>query len=147
MSGYKEGVGPFSCGESVRPFLLSVAAFSLSAAAASGGSAGPEPDEAAVVDLGQMDLPIVDHGQVRGTLTVKLALDAQNAAAAEELEAALPVLRAAARDAAGEYARLYASPIEAVDAQLLSDALGKALRPHQQGLRQVLVLESRASAA
>lgn len=131
----------------MRPFLLSAAAFSLSAAAASGGSSTPAPSEAAVVDLGQIDVPIIDHGQVRGTLAVKLALDGKDGAAAEDMKATLPILRAAARDAAGEYARLYASPVEAVDAQLLADTLSKALRERQPGLRQVLVLESRASAA
>lgn len=131
----------------MRPFLLSAAAFSLSAAAASGGSSTPAPSEAAVVELGDIKVPIIDHGQIRGTLGIKLALDGQDAAAAEEMKAALPVLRAAARDAAGEYARLYASPVEAVDTQLLADTLGKALRERRPGLRQVLVLESRASAA
>lgn len=130
----------------MRPFLLSAAAFSLSAAAASESSSASAPSEPALVELGAIKVPIIDHGQVRGTLDLKLALDSRDATAATEMNAALPLLRAVARDAAGEYARLYASPVEAVDTQLLADALGRALQQRQPGLRQVLVLESRASA-
>ena len=138
-------MGPISHGDIVRLLLASLAAFSLSAAAASTASSGEPQGPAALVELGSIDVPIVDHGRVRGTLSMKLALEAQDPAAAEEMEAALPVLRASALEGAGEFARLYASPVSAVDNQRLAEFVGSAVRRGHAEVRQVLVVESRAS--
>ena len=138
-------MGPISHGDIVRLLLASLAAFSLSAAAASTASSGEPHGPAALVELGSLDVPIVDHGRVRGMLSLKLAMEAQDASAAQEMEAALPLLRASALEGAGEFARLYASPVNAVDNQRLVDFVGSAIRRGHPQVRQVLVVESRAS--
>lgn len=131
----------------MRPILLSLSAFSLSAAAAAGSSATASDEEAALIDLGALAVPIVDHGHVRGTLAFKLVAEAGDASAGERMRAALPILRAAAVQAGGDYARLYASPTEPVDTERLSRALLSALQKSQSDLKQVLVVESRSTPA
>lgn len=124
-----------------------VAALALAApattAAASGGGEGAEVH---LVPLEEIRVPIVDGARSDGILRIKLVLEASDAAAAEKLNAQLPVVRAASVAAALEFGRLYASPMMPVNAEQLAGDLKNALHD-AGGVHRVLVTQVAATRA
>lgn len=113
-------------------------AFGLIGAKSPSAAAGPE----GMVDLGTIAVPIVDGGRVQGALEVRLALTSGS-----DLEPRAPLLRAAAREALSEYARLHASPMQAVDVALLASSVEQACRRSVPDLDRLLLLEARSRAS
>jgi hypothetical protein len=113
-------------------------------ARASGGGGGGAMN---FVTLEEISVPIVEGARADGRLRLKLVLEAQDAAAAERLLAALPLLRATSLSAALEFARLYASPMTPVDVGRLSSDLTAALKKQDAGIARVLIVEVAAARA
>lgn len=121
---------------------LALAAPTTTAAAADGGDSA----ELHLVPLEEIRVPIVDGARSDGVLRIKLVLEASNAAAADALNAQLPVVRAATLAAALEFGRLYASPMMPVNAEQLAGDLKTALHD-AGGVRRVLVTQVAATRA
>lgn len=98
----------------------------------------PEPR---LLELDDVAVPIVDHGQIEGKLYLRAMFNLSADEAQETADARKPVLQAAVRAAASEHARLYATPSQAVDQVRLAKQLEAAAR--QVGAKgQVVILEA-----
>jgi hypothetical protein len=93
------------------------------------------------VPMEEIKVPIIESDRINGTLRFKIVLEASDAAAAEQLTATMPMLRATALGAALEYARLNASALRAVDAGRLDRDLAAALGKTAPGVARVLIVE------
>lgn len=124
------------------PFALAlmlalILAMSGAPVAASGGGAG----ELHLVPMDEVSVPIIDGDRTDGKLEFKLVLEARNEEAAQQLTAALPVLRAATVGAGIEFARLYASPMMPLDARRLASEMTAALQAQDARVARVLLVE------
>ena len=115
--------------------------------ATSASDKDPVAAETHFVPMDAISVPIIDGNRLEGSLRVKTVLDATDEAAAVRLKAALPRLRSATLAAALEFSRLQVSPMRAVDAELLSAALTKALSQEAPGISRTLVIEVAAVSA
>lgn len=114
-------------------------------------STGDPADNAAVephlVPMQEVALPIIDGDRLEGTLRVTMVLATADAAAAERVTAALPRLRSASLATALEFSRLHASPLRAVDAEMLSEDLTAALKQEEPGVTRALIVNVAARPA
>jgi hypothetical protein len=113
------------------------------AQASGGGSGGGEGLH--LVPMEEITVPIVDADRMAGSLYFKLVLEAGNIEVAAQVVKDLPMLRAASVAAGLEFARLNASGLRAVDAELLDHDLTAAIKAAQPGITRVLIVEVRAS--
>jgi hypothetical protein len=120
--------------------VLALAGPAASAVASGGGGEG----ELHLVPLEEIRVPIVDGARTDGVLRVRLVLEAHDAAAADELTAQVPVVRASTVAAVLEFGRLYASPMMPVNAAQLAGDLQQALH-RDAGVERVLVTQVTAS--
>jgi len=114
----------------------------LAQASGGGGGAG---EGLHLVPMDEITVPIIDADRMAGSLYFKLVLEAGNDAVAAQVTKDLPVLRAASVAAGLEFARLNASGLRAVDAELLDHDLTAAIKAAQPGITRVLIVEVRAS--
>lgn len=122
------------------PIYLAVA----SAAAANAGTAvgaGGGVEAVHLVTMPMLDVPIVEADRADGRLRLKLVLRAADEIAAERLRQAMPGLRETSLATASEFARLYATPFAAVDAQRLASDMAAALRARDPAVEAVLLVE------
>jgi hypothetical protein len=89
----------------------------------------------------QISVPIIDGDRLEGAFRLKMVLDTTDAAAAQRVTAALPRLRSASIARALEFSRLNASPMRAVNVELLSEDLTEALKQEERGIARALVVE------
>ena len=129
----------------MRLFLPLAALAALTGATAVAAESDGAAEEAHLVPMEELAVPIVDGGRSTGTLRVKLVLDMADAAAAAG--ATLPPLRAASLGAAMEHARLYASPMAPVNAERLAADMTAALRAADTRVSRVLIVEVGATRA
>lgn len=125
----------------VLALLLSVPGAAASASEGGGGAEGLH-----LVEMDDVSVPIIDGTRADGTLRFKLVLEAKDEAAAHQVTATLPQLRATSLSAGIEFARLYASPMLPVDARRLASDLGAALQAQDHGIARVLLVEVEAQA-
>lgn len=119
----------------------------VSLAMASGGEGGGEGGGSpSLVPMNEIAVPIIDAGELQGTLRFTLVLRAPDAAVAAELATWQPRLRMAALGAGLEFARLRASPFRPVDVSRLSQALDVALHTVHPGVQQALIVRVMAIA-
>ena len=122
--------------------LTAVAVAGSSSAVASGAGVGKKPgEEAHLVPIEKITVPIIGSTRIEGSLRVELVLDATNAGAAETISDQAPAIRATLIAAALEFARLYASAHGASNAERLRAGLTSALKREHEGVRDVLVVE------
>ena len=114
----------------------------LAQASGGGGGAG---EGLHLVPMDEITVPIIDSDRMAGSLYFKLVLEAGNDEIAAQVTKDLPVLRAASVAAGLEFARLNASGLRAVDAELLDHDLTAAIKAAQPGITRVLIVEVRAS--
>ena len=112
----------------------------------SGGAAVAEGKGAGVpgidfVTLEPIAVPIVESDRIIGTLRITVVIDAVDAAAAARLTDKLPQVREATMAAATEFARLHASGLRPVNAELLDQNLKAGLARLDPGIAQVLLTE------
>lgn len=125
---------------------LAVGALSpMSLAMASGGGGSSEgggegSGSPTLVPMNEIAVPIIDAGELLGTLRFTLVLRAPDAAAAAVLASQQPRLRMAALGAGLEFARLRASPFRPIDVARLSQALDAALHTADPGVQQALIV-------
>lgn len=100
-----------------------------------------------LVPMQEISVPIIDGDRLEGSFSVDMVLAAADAAAAERVAAALPRLRSASLAAALEFSRLHASPLRAVDAEMLSLKLTEALQQEDPGITQALIVKVAARPA
>ena len=134
------------------PFLIASSALALAGAGADtlpgAGSAGaPDGLASRLVQMREISVPIIDGDRLDGTLRVKLVLAAANDEAVARVRTAMPRLRSTTLAAALEFARLHASPMRAVDAEMLTHDLTGALHRDDTGIAQVLIVEVAARPA
>lgn len=131
-------------------------ASALSTAAAGGGISlakgdvpPPQPldREIFLVPVDEITVPIVDAGHLDGSLRLKIAVEATDAASRDRIGAQMPELRAASVAALTDFGRVYASSMTAVDAERLRARLGDALKRSQAGIKDVLIVQVSAEAA
>jgi hypothetical protein len=120
--------------------LLLAGTGSLAASAPANKTQAPvgEPN---LVTMLPISVPIIDGDRLDGSFRLNTVLDATDEAAAERVTAALPRLRSATLAAALEFARLHASPMRPVDAEMLSQNLTRALQHEEPGIERALVVE------
>lgn len=92
----------------------------------------------------EVTVPIIDADRLNGSLRFKLVIDAGSAEIATRINGEIPELRAAIVSAGLEFARLNASALRAVDAQMLDHDLTAALKAAEPGLQRVLIVEVEA---
>jgi hypothetical protein len=112
------------------------------AQASGGGGAGA--DGLHLVPMDEVTVPIIDADRLNGALRFKLVIDAGSAETATKINGEMPELRAATIAAGLEFARLNASALRAVDAQMLDHDLTAALKVAEPGLQRVLIVEVEA---
>lgn len=112
-----------------------------SAALASGSESKSGGGDLHLVPMDELQVPIIDGNRADGQLSVKLVLEAKDAATADRATKMLPALRATSVASAIEFARLYASPMMPVDAAKLANEMSDALRHQDPGIARVLVVE------
>lgn len=100
-----------------------------------------------LVPMQEISVPIIDGDRLHGSFRVRTVLAATDAAEAARITAALPRLRSASVIAALEFSRLHASPMRAVDAELLSGDLTEALKLEEPGIARALIVEVAARPA
>ena len=115
---------------------------SAGAASASGGGGA---EGLHLVPMDEVNVPIIDGDRAEGRLQFKLVLEAKSDAAAQELSATMPVLRATTVSTGIEFARLYASSMMPVDARHLATEMTTALHAQNPGIARVLLVEVMAS--
>jgi len=123
--------------------VLLIASGIPATASGSGGGA----DALHLVEMDEIRVPIIDGDRAAGTLRFKLVLETRSEAAAHDVTATLPLLRAASLSAGIEFARLYASPMLPVDARRLATDLTAALQAQDPGIARVLLVEVQAANA
>lgn len=94
-----------------------------------------------LLPMDQISVPIIEGDRLDGAFKVDVVLSMPDAAAAERAAANMPRLRSASLAAALEFSRLYASPMRAVDTELLSENLGEALQNEGSGVSHVLIVK------
>lgn len=97
-------------------------------------------DSGALVQLEDIQTPIIDSGRLDGVLDVALVVQARTPVDAAALKTRLPELRAAALSGAMEFSRLYASPFAPVDARKLRAELSETIRQVDPAITDVLVV-------
>lgn len=122
--------------------LIALAALPLAGTAAFAAAAGLR--DATLVPAEALTVSIVDHGRVVGTLTARLSYAAADRSRATIAEEQMPRVRAACLAAMSEFARLRASPHDAVDVAGLKAAIDAAMRHGRLPVAEVLLLEVRA---
>ncbi|MET1754382.1 hypothetical protein ABVV53_02720 [Novosphingobium sp. RD2P27] len=135
-----------------KAITMAGAALTLAGGGTVAATAGADKTENAalephLVPMQEIAVPIIDGDRLDGTFRVKTFLAADDAEAAERIEAALPRLRSASLAAALEFSRLHASPFRPVDAEMLSKDLTEALQSEEPGVTRALVVEVVASPA
>lgn len=113
------------------------------AAASASGGGGAEGLH--LVEMDEVNVPIIDGDRADGRLQFKLVLEAKDDVAAKRLTATLPMLRATTLSTGIEFARLYASPMMPTDARHLATELTTALQAEDPGISRVLLVEVMAS--
>lgn len=104
-------------------------------------------DEPQLVPMQEISLPIIDGDRLEGSLHVTMVIAATDLAAAERVTAALPRLRSASLAATLEFSSLYASPMRAVNAEMLSRDLTEALQQEEPGIARALIVNVAARPA
>ena len=120
----------------VRLALASSLVVPAATASASGGGSGVH-----LVTMDEMSVPIVDGTRTDGILRYQIVIEAKDEAAAHELTAKVPLLRAASLSAGIEFARLYASPMMPVDAGRLASDMTAALKAQDPRVARVLLVK------
>ena len=110
------------------------------AATARGNTVDPTADPH-LVQMEEISVPIIDGDRLDGAFKLNVVLSMPDAAAAEHASADMPRLRSASLAAALEFSRLYASPMRAVDTELLSESLTEALQADGSGVSRVLIVK------
>ena len=126
----------------MRNILITVPA----ALALMGAREPSDTQSAALVGLEPISVPIVDGGRINGSLDVRLTIRPVEGGG-DALAAAMPHLRAAAREVLSEHARLHASPWQAVDASQLVSTLTASVKRAAPKADKVLLIEVRAHPA
>lgn len=129
------------------PAALVILSAALAPAAPAGAADEPQPAKegsapSEFVVLEEIRTPIIDSGAIAGTIRIRLAVQAQDAATAQILMTKLPSIRAVALAAVLDFANLQASGFRAVNAAKLQVELTEAVRKAAPGIRQVLILEA-----
>lgn len=117
------------------------------AVAAEGETAIDVADEPQLVPMQEISLPIIDGDRLEGSLHVTMVIAATDVAASERITAALPRLRSASLAATLEFSTLYASPMRAVNAEMLSRDLTEALQRAEPGIARALIVNVAARPA
>jgi hypothetical protein len=125
------------------PIAIGLAPATALANGGGGGGAGGVD----LVPMAPLDVPIVEGNRSNARLRLKLVLRASDPAAAAKLTAEMPALREAALAGASEFARLYASPFVAVDAEKLAHDMTAALHGRDSAVTAVLLVDVVASQA
>jgi len=110
------------------------------AATARGNTVDPAADPH-LVQMEEISVPIIDGDRLDGAFKANVVLSMPDAAAAEHASAEMPRLRSASLAAALEFSRLYASPMRAVDTELLSESLTEALQADGLEVSRVLIVK------
>jgi flagellar basal body-associated protein FliL len=134
----------------LKRLLLSAAVLSGAASATDAQpvhAAPPERGEPHFVAMDEIIVPIVESDHIEGSLRFDIVLDAADEAAEARLTAAMPDIRATSVAAALEFARLYASGQNAVNAQQLASDLTHALQTRDAGVARVLIVKISAASA
>lgn len=126
---------------------LTLVATGAIAAAPDGETAINVADEPRLVPMQAISLPIIDGDRLEGSLHVTMVIAATDLAAAERITAALPRLRSASLAATLEFSSLYASPMRAVNAEMLSRDLTEALQREEPGIARALIVNVAARPA
>ncbi len=92
-----------------------------------------------------IDVPIVEGYRTTGRMRARLTLRVATPEAATAVETAMPALRESALAAAGEFARLRASPYLPVDAERLSHEMTAAITSRDHAVGSVLIVELSAT--
>jgi len=116
-------------------------------AASSGGDTPPVASEPHLIPMQEISLPIIDGDRLEGSLSVTMVLAAEDADAAKRVTAALPRLRSTSLAAGLEFSRLHASPMRAVNAELLSQDVTAALQQQEPGVARALIVNVSARPA
>jgi len=112
---------------------------------ASGGEeeASASPSISSLPTLVAMDeiaVPIIDAGEIQGTLRFSLVIRAADDVGAQVLTEKMPELRAAALSAGINFASLRASPYRPIDVALLSNEIDAALKSIDPAVQQGLIV-------
>jgi hypothetical protein len=128
---------------------IAIAGTALTLAATGAGAVAATPtdetaidvaDEPQLVPMQEISLPIIDGDRLEGSLHVTIVIAANDLAAADRVAAALPRLRSASLAATLEFSSLYASPMRAVNAEMLSRDLTQALQQEEPGITRALIV-------
>lgn len=99
-----------------------------------------------MVPMDEIAVPIIDGAHMEGILRFTLVLRAQDSAAAARLTTSIAKLRSVAMIAGMDFARLRASPYNAVDVRSLIQSLDRALKAADPGISQALIVRVGAAA-
>lgn len=113
----------------------------LTRASASDGAAVDPAEQPNLVSMQDISVPIIDGDRLDGAFKVKVVLAAADSVAAGRISADMPRLRSTSLAAALEFSRLYASPMRAVDAEMLSQHLTQTLQQEEPGISHALIVE------
>lgn len=99
-----------------------------------------------MVPMDEIAVPIIDGAHMEGILRFTLVLRAQDPASAARLTGSIAKLRSVAMIAGLDFARLRASPYNAVDVSSLIRSLDTALKAADPGVSQALIVRVGAAA-
>jgi len=117
-------------------------------ATASGGNLTIAPENKPhLVPMQEISLPIVDGDKLEGALRVTLVLATPDATTARRVTEKMPHLRSAALATTLEFSRLHASPMRAVNAEMLSQDLTETLQQQEPGIARALIVNVAARPA
>jgi hypothetical protein len=125
-------------------FAMSIMIGLTPATALANGGGGEAVGGVALVEMKPIDVPIVEGNRSNARLRLKLVLQAADPAGAAKITAELPALREAALAGASEFARLYASPFVAVNAEQLAHDMTAALHARDEAISAVLLVDVKA---
>lgn len=117
------------------------------ASANDGGTAADPAEPPRLVSMQDISVPIIDGDRLEGAFKARMVIATADSAATARVSADMPRLRSATLAATLEFSRLHASPMRAVDAEMLSRDLTTALQHEEPGISRVLIVEVAARPA
>jgi flagellar basal body-associated protein FliL len=101
----------------------------------------PPPPLHTLIPMEEFAIPIVDGGQIQGTLRFTLVLRATNDESVAKITEEMPALRAATLAAGMNFASLRASPYRPVNAEILAADIDAALKSIDPNVQQGLIVK------
>ena len=126
--------------------MVAISGMSLLAYPARAAEEGEKGAKPMMVPMDEIAVPIIDGAHMEGILRFTLVLHAQDTASAARLTGSIAKLRSVAMIAGLDFARLRASPYNAVDVRSLLGSLNKALKAADAGISQALIVRVGAAA-